>query len=293
MSTRVLISATVLLLTALGGGSGLGQTLVANFAGVTGTVEVQHAGKGEWEAVAIGSPLLASDSVRTGAGAAARLIFVDDAVLTLGPSTEVAIEHYVGSKGPRRSLLRLTQGKIEVLVNGYGGEGSRYEVETPTAVARVQGTEFIVRYDAAGQATDVVGLEGSVAVQGLTGIIGPGVTVGPNEVTRVPRGGFPSPAKVVDSATGKDLTQGLQLIGTGTREGLDVGNPILAGRVVEAADRPEATALAAPQAGEQYLQPGVPGETLIQTLSPDIRANSQPLPEYRAVPPNAVPVPPH
>jgi hypothetical protein len=293
MTARALVSTALLALVAVVASAAHGQTLVASFAGLTGTVEVQHDAKGEWAAVTVGSPFFASDAVRSGAGAAAKLIFVDDAVLNVGPSTEVAVEHYVGGKGARRSLLRLTQGKIEVLVSGYGGESARYEVESPTALARVQGTDFIVRYDAAAQATDVVGLEGTVAVQGLTGIIGPGVAVGPNEVTRVPRDGFPSPAKAVDAAEARDFVQGLQLIGTGTRESLDTDNPIVEGRLVGAADRPVAGGLPAPAAEAPYLQPGVPGQTLIQTLSPDIRANTQPLPEYRAVPPNAIPVPPH
>jgi hypothetical protein len=293
MTARALVSTALLAVLAVAASAASGQTLVATFAGVTGTVEVQHGAKGEWAAVTVGSPFFASDAVRSGAGGAAKLIFVDDAVLNVGPSTEVAVEHYVGGKGTRRSLLRLAQGKIEVLVSGYGGGSARYEVESPTAVARVQGTDFIVRYDATAQATDVVGLEGTVAVQGTTGIIGPGVAVGPNEMTRVPRDGFPSPAKAIDAAEARDFAQGLQLIGTGTREGLDIDNPIVEGRLVGAADRPAAGALPAPAAEAPYLQPGVPGQTLIQTLSPDIRANTQPLPEYRAVPPNAVPVPPH
>lgn len=294
MSARVPLSPAVLALVAVvAAGAAHAQTLVASFAGAAGTVEVHHGAKGEWEAVAVGSPLFASDGVRTGAAAAAKLVFVDNAVLNLGPSTEVTVEHYGSGKGPRRSLLHLTQGKIEVLVTGYGGENARYEVESPTAVARVQGADFIVRYDAAAQATDVVGLEGSVAVQGLTGIIGPGVTVGRNEMTRVPRDGFPSPAKAVDADEARDFAQGLQLIGTGTRDSLDTDNPILDGRIVGPADRPVANAQAAPEAKEPYLRPGVPGQTLIQTLSPDIRANTQPLPAYRAVPPNDVPVPPH
>jgi hypothetical protein len=293
MNARTLLLTVSLALIAAIATAARGQTPVASVAALTGTVEVQRGAKGEWQAATIGSPVFASDAVRSGAAAAAKLIFVDDAVLNLAPSTAFTVEHYAGGKGARRSLLRLTQGKIEALVSGYGGESARFEVETPTAVARVQGTDFIVRYDAAAQATDVVGIDGTTAVQGTTGIIGPGVTVGPREMTRVPRDGFPSPAKAVDDAEAQDFAQGLQLIGTGTREGLDTDNPILAGQVVGAADRPVAGAPSAPTTEGSYLRPGVPGQTLIDTLSPDIRANTQPLPVYRAVPPNEVPVPPH
>jgi hypothetical protein len=99
----------------------------------------------------------------------------------------------------------------------------------------------------------------------------------------------------MEAAELRGFTQPLQLIGTGTSEGLDTDNPILDGRLVDTADRPAAAAATSEAAAKSdaYLHPGVPGQTLIQSLSPDIRANSQPLPEYRAVPPNEVPVPPH
>jgi hypothetical protein len=268
------------------------QMQVATFAGVAGTVEVQRGGRGDWQLAPLGSGVFVSDSVRTGAAAFAKLVFADDVVVDLAPSTELTIEHYAGGKGGQRSLLHLAQGKVEALVSGYGTENARFEMETPTAVARVQATDFIVNYDETQKATDVFGVEGTVTVRGTTGIIGPGVAVGPNEMTHVPRDGFPSPVKALDPAQAREVVHGLRLVGTGERDGLDVDNPIAEGRIVDASDRPTAQAAGSLAAGEPYLRPGVPGETLLYSLSPDIRANNQPLPDYRAVPPNDVPVPP-
>jgi hypothetical protein len=268
------------------------QTQVATVASAAGTVEVRRAGKGEWQVAGLGDPVFVSDAVRTGAGGFAKLVFVDDGVVDVGASTEVTIDDYAGGKS-KRSLLRLAQGKLEALVSGAEAESARYEVETPTAVARAQATDFIVSYDGAQKATEVVGIEGTVAVRGTTGIIGPGVAVGPNEMTHVPRDGFPSPVKTLDEAQARQAQQGLRVIGTGLRDGLDVGDPIAEGRMVAATDRlPAPGTAAAPRAGN-YLRPGVPGETLLYSLSPDNRANNQPLPDYRAVPPNESPVPPH
>jgi hypothetical protein len=266
------------------------QTQVATFASIAGSAEVRRAGKGEWQPAALGSSVFATDAVRTGASGFAKLVFSDDVVVDLGSATELTIQEYAGGRS-KRSLLRLAQGKLEVLVRGYEGDSARYEVETPTAVVRVEATDFVVVYDAAQRATDVVGVEGTVAVRGTTGIIGPGVAVGPNEMTRVPRDGFPSPVKTIDDAQARQVVQGLRVIGTGGRDGLDVGDPIAEGRVVAASDRLPAAGAAAPAA--PYLRPGVPGETLLYSLSPDNRANNQPLPDYRAVPPNESPVPPH
>lgn len=299
MRRTVIIASTVLrtvlltLLIAVAAAAAYGQAQSASFASVAGPVEVQRGGSGDWLAAAIGSPLFVGDAVRTGANAFAKLLFVDDVVVDLGPATSLTIESYAGSKGPRRSLLQLSQGAIEAFVSGYSPDGARWAVETPTAVVRVQSTDFIVRYDAAAKATDVVGVEGSVAVQGSTGIIGPGVVVAPNEMTRVPLDGFPSPVKQIDAAQMSTYAQGLRRMGSGTREGLDADNAIAEGRVVGPNDRPTIGVAAAEPDDGVYLHPGVPGQTLIDSLSPDIRANNQPLPVYRAVPPDLSPNPPH
>jgi len=269
------------------------QGQIASIVSAYGGVEVQRGGKGEWQPAPLGSSIFTTDAVRTSAGAFAKLIFVDDAVVDLGPSTQVSIEHYGGARGTPRSLLRLTQGKVEALVSGYASEEARYEIETPTAVVRAQSAAFIVNYDAAEKATDVTGVEGNVSVRGTTGIIGPGVAVGPNEATHVPRDGFPSPIKALDPTQVREAAHGLRLVGTGTDDSLSVDNPISSGRVVAASDRPTAAAAAPVTTREEYLRPGVPGFTLLYSLSPDIRANNQPLPVYRAVPPNQSPNPPH
>lgn len=288
MSTRLPL--TAVLFAALTAGSAQAQTQVATFASATGDVQVQRGARGEWQPALVGNPVFGGDSVRTGEGAgSAKLVFVDDGVVDLAGGTEFAIERYAGAKGPRVSLLRLAQGAIEALVAGYGEAGTRYEVETPTAVVRVQGTVFVVRYDPTAKVTDVLGVDGTVAVASRTALIGPGAVLGPNQTTRVQSGKFPSPVETVDAAAAATLLAGLRTVGSGQRDSLAVDNPQMEGRIVSAEDRPSLTAVSA-QAG--YLRPGAPGETLINSLSPDIRANTQSLPVYRAVPPNESPSPP-
>jgi hypothetical protein len=288
MPTRLLL--TAVLFAALAAGSARAETQVANFASATGEVEVQRGPRGEWQPALVGNPIFAGDTVRTAEGtAAAKVVFVDDSVVDLAGGTELTIERYAGAKGPRVSLLRLAQGAIEALVAGYGEGGARYEVETPTAVVRVQGTVFVVRYDPTAKVTDVLGVDGTVAVASRTALIGPGAVLGPNQTTRVQSGKFPSPVETADAAAAAPLLAGLRTVGSGQRDSLAVDNPQMEGRIVSAEDRPSLTAVAA-ETG--YLRPGAPGETLINSLSPDIRANTQPLPVYRAVPPNESPAPP-
>jgi hypothetical protein len=271
------------------------QNQAATVASAAGTVEVQRSGSGEWQPATVGMPVFLLDHVRTAPSSAATLVFSDDAVIKLSDATQISIDRYSAAnrgKGPHRSLIKLTGGTIEAIVSGYGEESHRFEIETATAVARVRSTQFVVRYDPRQKSTEVAGIEGVVAVQGRTGLIGPGVAVGPNEVTRVQDGRFPTPVEALDDAQRAELA-GLRVIGTGNREGLDVDNPLVDGRMVAAEDRPAVAATAQAAAGVSFLRPSVPGERLIYQLSPDVGANTQPLPQYRAVPPISSPNPPH
>ncbi|MDX2167359.1 MAG: FecR family protein [Deltaproteobacteria bacterium] len=263
-----------------------GQGTAASFARVSGNVEVQRGANGEWQAAFIGAPVFVGETIRTDATGSALLVFNDDGVLALGNATTLTVERYPGTaKNQRNALFKLAQGAVEAMVTGYKAEDARFEIETPSAVARVQSTRFVVRFDPTTRATDVAGLDGVVAVQGRTGLIGPGVAVGPDEATRVESGKFPTEVKPFDAAQRSALFAGLVGIGTGERDGLAANNPVLEGRVVAPQDRPQVATAA--EGG--YLHPSIPDEPLIWRLSPDIRANTQPIPVYQAVPPNEVP----
>lgn len=273
------------LLAAVAATAAQAQGPIASIAAVRGEVEVRRGAKGESQPAFAGTPLLDGAQVRSGAGAGATLVFSDDCVVVLGPATTLTIDRY-GGKAPRRALLRLEGGALEGIVSGYGRDNARFEIETASAVVRVQGTRFVVRYDPATRATDVGGIEGTVAVLGRTGLIGPGVAVGPGQTSRVEVGKFPSPVRDMSDAERAQMMAGLGLFGTGGNDGLASNNPLLDGTAVAESDRPQVAAAAAER---PYLKPPTPDEPLMWRLSPDVRANTQSLPVYEAYPPNVVP----
>ncbi len=262
------------------------QTPIGSVAALGGALEVQRGARGEWQPGFAGIPLFAGERVRTGEGGA-KLLLADDSVIDLAPETIVGIERF-GTRAPRRALLRLETGALQAIVSGYSAEGARFEVETPSAIIRVHQTQFVVRFDAASKTTEVLGIDGSVTVQGRTGLIGPGVTVGPEQTSRVATGKLPTEVQTADAAQRATLLAGLGLLGTGGRDGLETDNALLDGRVVADVDRPQVAAAARATDGT-YLKPSVPDAPLIYRLSPDIRANTQSIPVYEAVPPNEVP----
>ena len=132
-----------------------------------GVVEVR-ARKGAWTAVSTGQPIAMGGRVRTGALSSARLAFYDGSQVYLGPGTEISVDELDArlSGGPRTVVLTQWSGETDHDVTPAGDANARYEVRTPTATGKAQGTAFHVSVPSAGLARFSVD-EGSVAVTNL------------------------------------------------------------------------------------------------------------------------------
>lgn len=165
------------------------QSEAGTVAAVQGTFEVQHTGT--WQAAHSGLPVFVGDRLRTGADGRGKVVFQDDSVLAVAPNTEIRLDAQVFDPGAGKfnSLLHLVGGKIRAWVSEYYREPhARYEVETPTAVAGVRGTEFVAAYDPSTEVTDVAGIADKVEVTGKVAVMGAPVQVGPHFYTRVQKG---------------------------------------------------------------------------------------------------------
>lgn len=280
----------VLLLVSVAAARVQAQVEAGTIAALVGKIEIQRGGT--WQTGNIGAPVLTGDRLRTGAHDQAKIIFRDDSVIDLAPATEVVLDSQTFDSAAHRyeSLLRLAQGKIRAWVSAYYREPrARYEVETPTAVAGVRGTEFIVQYGPSSNSTDVVGLTEQVDVTGKLAVIGGAVQVGPRFFTRVQKGRFPTSPQLLDDAQLREYLEGLEIIGTGRRDGLNVFHPALAGRLLSAQDIPGPVRTGAARTAAEGLVPGAPEDFMAERLSPDVRTNTQPLRDFKLVPPGRVP----
>jgi hypothetical protein len=115
--------------------------------------------------------VLLIDTVSTREAARAKMLFVDESVLTLGERSKVVVQEYVFSKEKGgRSIFNLLDGKMKAVVGK-----AKFEVHTPTAVASARGTVFLVETGVRGGVpyTEVIGLEGEVVVRrkGVAGTV--------------------------------------------------------------------------------------------------------------------------
>lgn len=130
------------------------------------------------------------DRVVTGADGRAEISGIDGTTIVIGPGSQVTITQYSASASRARSvLLDLLQGIVRLIVTA-AGPGYTVEVRTPTAVASVRSTEWIV--DAAADNTGVLAIDGRVEVVGQSGSNGVVLTAG--QGTDVRRGATPTPA---------------------------------------------------------------------------------------------------
>lgn len=83
--------------------------------------------------------LFMNDTVSTREASRAKMLFIDDSVLTIGENSEVVIKEVIYSKHKMgRSVFKLVEGKMRSIVGK-----TQFEVHTPTAVAAARGTVIL------------------------------------------------------------------------------------------------------------------------------------------------------
>ena len=105
--------------------------------------------RGIKEALTLEHKLVLDDILITEADSSVALTFADGSELLLGENSELVFDVQTkwGETGMVDSRMRLMKGSAEGRVNPLIGPGAHFEVQTPSAVATVRGTEFRVRVD--------------------------------------------------------------------------------------------------------------------------------------------------
>lgn len=128
-----------------------------------GTVARKSGSDAGWTELRPRDVIRAGTSLRTGADSAAEITFEDGTSFFLRENTELTVRK--AGKGALHLLrtLYLESGKVISRIRAVTGRDSRFEVETPSALAAVRGTEYRVAVDT-GQTTRCETLEHSVNV---------------------------------------------------------------------------------------------------------------------------------
>ncbi|WP_261301868.1 FecR domain-containing protein [Paenibacillus andongensis] len=121
---------------------------VAVIAALTGDVTIKKGGGSKSYDAYESMSLNQGDTVYTGASSSVKLNLSNgDADVTLGENAEVNVSDLNTSDGNKKSKLKVWAGSLWVKVKSLAGSDDEFEVETPTAVMGVRGTQFFVTVD--------------------------------------------------------------------------------------------------------------------------------------------------
>jgi hypothetical protein len=159
---------------------------------IEGDVLIMKPGEKEWSRGEAGTTLGVDCKIKTAANGHATLTFFEGSIIELEGNTEIGLAE-LGMAGTSSTIkLKQTIGETISQVKKLADPASRYEIETPAAVAAVRGTTMYVSVSADG--TTIVGnIEGSVVVivQGVKTTIPAGmhVTIEPGKQPGLPEPG--------------------------------------------------------------------------------------------------------
>jgi hypothetical protein len=151
-----------------------------------GDVNVLHQGEPDWAAAKLGLEIFQYDTVKTEVKSKVRITFEDGSLLNLSENTTMEIkEHvYTPEEERRTSLFSLTKGKVRAFCQRFTGEGSRFHVETPTAVIGIRGTKFII-WVVSNELTTVICLEDEVFVRNVDEKVPGEIVLRENQMTQI------------------------------------------------------------------------------------------------------------
>ncbi|HOT97258.1 MAG TPA: FecR family protein [bacterium] len=171
---------------------------------VTGEARVKS-GTADWAPLQKGARLHDQDRIRTGAEALVAIVFLDDkTMMKIHAASEVKIVTSKTEKGLHKRIIMEMGQMWSKVIPGRGG----YQVETPSGVAAVKGTEFYTLIDEQGE-TVIIGLEGLVEFFNEMG----SVLVKKGETGRALKGSSPrvEPTTTFDDWAAGDRIQELDL----------------------------------------------------------------------------------
>nr|WP_320165875.1 FecR domain-containing protein [uncultured Methylophaga sp.] len=142
--------------------------VAAKIISITGSAEIQRARSSTSEPAKVGSLMQLGDQLSTADDSSVAIEFADKSVLSLHENSLVHFDHLSahGVTGMVDSRLNLLKGRMETKVTPAVGPGSRFEIETPSAISAVRGTVYRALVMDNGDKSNIEVLHGKVAVSG-------------------------------------------------------------------------------------------------------------------------------
>lgn len=143
------------------------QAAVGKVSKLSGEVSYRTKDNIPYQKAKDGIELEAGFWIKTGKDGWAVLSLSDGSTFTLANNTELKIDSFLVSKEKKSGVFNLSRGKIRATVTKLTGQQTNYRVKSPTAVAGIKGTEFMMMTQ--GYANVFFGNEGTAEISGDKG----------------------------------------------------------------------------------------------------------------------------
>ena len=163
---------------------------VGRISALQGRATVLRQGVDRPDQLEMDSPLYRADTVQTATASKARLSLDDDTVVTMGELTTLRIVRAGTAQAGTAARVSVATGVARLVAQHVPGR-AHAEAVTPTAVAAVRGTEWLL--DVSGRGTGVLVVAGQVVVSNARREIKGTVVLKPGEGTDVAPGKAPTP----------------------------------------------------------------------------------------------------
>lgn len=149
------------------------QEAIGKVLSLEGTAEAKLDENATWRQLNVKSDVYENDTIKTGKYSKVVIFFIDETKISIGSETTIKIKKFMCSpaQNHREGKLNVIAGKARFDLGKFFSKGSSFEVQTPTAVAGVKGTSFIVHVTSE-QLTQLLGLSGTVTVTSISPEIG-------------------------------------------------------------------------------------------------------------------------
>ncbi|WP_201348463.1 FecR domain-containing protein [Neptunomonas japonica] len=143
--------------------------------------------------VIVGSRIRLGDQLNVGHASSLSVKFADGSIITLYEGSAVRFNHLsqFGDSGMVDTRLRLEKGRVDTRAIPAKGDGSRFEIQTPSAITAVRGTKFRTTVISTDDVSRIEVIEGKVAVKGQSRTrriaAGFGTRVSPGQVPLAPQ----------------------------------------------------------------------------------------------------------
>ena len=164
---------------------------VASLSFVRGEVDILKPGEERTRPAKMGDELYVGDIIRTKSRSRAQAAFIDGSKINIAQKSRIEIKSFSldESKKKRSSVLRSFRGMLRALIpTAFLGDNSRFEIETPTAVAAVRGTDFFSIIKELSLESEVLVIKGKVAVRNIDPSIVGEILLKEGESTKVGKG---------------------------------------------------------------------------------------------------------